>query len=174
MVYITQMFGCEMGMVLTIKASCSSRLLLDMLDEWKRFKTSTSSDAAVSPNTLCPNTTAGDDGNGENIDIEDGNAELHGNSTIAHTPTVEEYLKHKSTHYRFKAWCPICVKNAAQNKPHYKNKHEMEAESISMDYMFLTEGPTAAEITHPILVIKAKISGRFLGITSFKKRTTYE
>ena len=34
---------------------------------------------------------------------------------IPNTPTVEEYMKHQVTHYPFKAWCPICVKNAAQN-----------------------------------------------------------
>ena len=52
-------------------------------------ESSISSDAAVSPNALYSNTTDGDDGNGEDVDIEDGNIELPGDSTIPHTPTVE-------------------------------------------------------------------------------------
>ena len=40
---------------------------------------------------------------------------------IPNTPSVEEYMKHQVTHYPFKAWCPICVKNAAQNNHHKKS-----------------------------------------------------
>ena len=33
-------------------------------------------------------------------------------------PSRDEWLKHQITHVPFKAWCPICVKNAAINNPH--------------------------------------------------------
>ncbi len=53
---------------------------------------------AVSPQVLCPNSTDGNIGNGEGVDednMEEGNIELPGGPTIPHTPTVEEYIKHK-------------------------------------------------------------------------------
>ena len=76
---------------------------------------------------------------------------------IPNTPTVEEYTKHQVTHYPFKAWCPICVKNAAQNNPHKKVKHVRETEVFSLDYMYMTSKPTTEEIVFPTLVIKASI-----------------
>ena len=61
-------------------------------------------------------------------------------------------------HYPFKAWCPVCAKNAAQHNPHHKINHGREADMINMDYMYMTEKPTDTEIAHPILVIKSRIS----------------
>ena len=127
---------------------------------------------AVSPHVLCPNSTDGNIGNGENInadEMNDGNIEIPRDPTIPHTLTVEEYIRHKITHYPFKAWCPICVKNAAQNKPHYKSNHEREVESISMDYMFMTDKPTNIDAVHPILVIKARISGGVWALPVLRK-----
>ena len=40
------------------------------------------------------------------IDIEEQQIELPGEPTIPHTPTVEEYLKHKIMHYPLKALTP--------------------------------------------------------------------
>ena len=51
---------------------------------------------------------------------------------IPNTPSVEDYIKHQVTHYPFKAWCPICVKNAAQNNPHKKIKHARQTEVFGM------------------------------------------
>ena len=62
-------------------------------------------------------------------------------------------------HYPFKSWCPICVKNAAQNNPHKKVKHTRQTEVFGMDYMYMTSKPSQIEIAHPVLVIKARISG---------------
>ena len=72
-------------------------------------------------------------------------------------PSVEEYTKHQITHYPTKAWCPICVKNAAQNIPHKTSLNTRDTEKISMDYMYMTSKPKEHEIVHPILVMKAKI-----------------
>ena len=80
-------------------------------------------------------------------------------SKIPNTPTVEEYMKHQITHYPFKSWCPICVKNAAQNNPHKNISHVRQTEIFGMDYMYMTSKPTKEEIAHPILVIKGRISG---------------
>ena len=74
-------------------------------------------------------------------------------------PTVEEYIKHQITHYPTKPWCPICVKNSAQNKPHKITDHQRESETISMDYMYMTSKPADQEKAHPILVLKSKIAG---------------
>ena len=74
------------------------------------------------------------------------------------TPSIEEYTKHQVTHYPFQAWCPICVKNAAQNNPHKKIQHVRQTEMFSLDYMYMTAKPTKEELAHPILVIKARIS----------------
>ena len=79
--------------------------------------------------------------------------------SVPKTPSLEEYNKHQVTHYPFKDWCPICVKNAAKNKPHKKVTNIRETEIFSMDYMYMTSKPTQDEIAHPILVIKARISG---------------
>ena len=78
---------------------------------------------------------------------------------IPNTPSVEEYVKHQITHYPFKSWCPICVKNAAQNNPHKKVQHVRQTEVFGLDYMYMTSKPTKEEVAHPILVIKARISG---------------
>ena len=78
---------------------------------------------------------------------------------IPNTPTVEEYMKHQITHYPFKSWCPICVKNAAQNNPHKSVSHVRQTEVFGIDYMYMTSKPTKEEIAHPILVIKGRISG---------------
>ena len=51
------------------------------------------------------------------------------------------------------------MKNAAQNNPHKKIKHSRQAEVFGMDYMYMTSKPSQAEIAHPILVIKGRISG---------------
>ena len=40
-------------------------------------------------------------------------------------PSKAEWIKHQVTHEPFKAWCPICVKNAAANNPH-KLTHHLE------------------------------------------------
>ena len=74
------------------------------------------------------------------------------------TPSLEEYTKHQITHYPYQAWCPICVKNAAQNAPHKKIQHMRQTEIFSLDYMYMTSKPTSEELAHPILVIKARIS----------------
>ena len=60
----------------------------------------------------------------ETIDREDSEPEIviPESERIPNTPSVDEYIKHQVTHYPFKAWCPICVKNAAQNNPHKKGK----------------------------------------------------
>ena len=79
--------------------------------------------------------------------------------SVPKTPSLEEYTKHQVTHYPFKEWCPICVKNAAKNKPHKKVTNIRETEIFNMDYMYMTSKPTQDEIAHPILVIKARISG---------------
>ena len=87
----------------------------------------------------------------DNIDIPD-------NLPIPPTPTSEEWIKHQITHMPYKAWCPICVKNAAQNNPHRKIQHMRQTEVFSLDYMYMTSKPTSEELAHPILVIKARIS----------------
>ena len=68
-------------------------------------------------------------------------------------------MKHQVTHYPFQDWCPICVKNAAKNKPHKKVTNIRECEVFSLDYMYMTSKPTTEELAHPILVIKARVSG---------------
>ena len=78
---------------------------------------------------------------------------------IPNTPSIAEYLKHQVTHYPFQDWCPICVKNAAKNKPHKKVTNIRESEVFSLDYMYMTSKPTTEELAHPILVIKARVSG---------------
>ena len=80
---------------------------------------------------------------------------------IPNTPSIAEYMKHQVTHYPFQDWCPICVKNAAKNKPHKKNTNEREAEVFNLDYMYMTSKPTQQELAHPILIIKARVSGGF-------------
>ena len=53
--------------------------------------------------------------------------------SIPNMPSIEEYKLHNTTHYPFKAWCPICVKNAAKNKPHHKVMNQIETEVFSLD-----------------------------------------
>ena len=53
----------------------------------------------------------------ENEENEDSEIIVPETNRIPNTPNVEDYIKHQITHYPFQAWCPICVKNAAQNKP---------------------------------------------------------
>ena len=77
------------------------------------------------------------------------------NGRIPKTPSLEEYTKHQITHYPFQEWCPICVKNAAKNKPHKKTNNQRETEVFSLDYMYMNSKPNSEEIAHPILVIKA-------------------
>ena len=43
---------------------------------------------------------------------------------IPNTPRIAEYMKHQVMHYPFQDWCPICVKNAANNKPHQRTIDE--------------------------------------------------
>ena len=57
-------------------------------------------------------------------------------------PTREEWLKHQITHMPYKSWCPICVKNAAVNKPHKLTHHFRGIAQFCMDYMFMTKKPT--------------------------------
>ena len=57
---------------------------------------------------------------------------------VPKTPSLEEYTKHQITHHPFKEWCPICVKNAAKNKPHKKITNVRETEVFSLDYMYMT------------------------------------
>ena len=54
---------------------------------------------------------------------------------IPNTPNVEDYIKHQVMHYPFKAWCPICVKNAAKNKPHQKVLNRRETDVFNLDYI---------------------------------------
>ena len=61
---------------------------------------------------------------------------------IPNTPSIADYIKHQITHYPYKDWCPICVKNAAKNKPHKKVTNQREAETFSLDYMYMTSKPT--------------------------------
>ena len=72
----------------------------------------------------------------QNADYEDEDSEneivIPESERIPNTPSVEEYLRHQVTHYPFKAWCPICVKNAAQNNPHKKVKHMRQSEIFGM------------------------------------------
>ena len=65
-------------------------------------------------------------------------------------PTAEELETHNVTHLPHRAWCPICVKNAAQNNPHKKVIHVRETEMFGMDYMYMSSKPTGEEIAHPI------------------------
>ena len=37
---------------------------------------------------------------------------------VPQSPTQAEWIEHQVTHIPYKAWCPICVKNAAMNNPH--------------------------------------------------------
>ena len=80
------------------------------------------------------------------------------------TPTLEEYTRHQITHYPSQPWCPICVKNAAVNNTHKKTNLTREAETFSLDYIFMSKKPEGTEILHPILVIKAKNSGGGYGL----------
>ena len=55
------------------------------------------------------------------------------------TPTLEEYTWHQITHYPSMPWCPTCVKNAAVNNTHKKTNRIREAETFSLDYMFMSK-----------------------------------
>ena len=73
----------------------------------------------------------------------------------------------------YKSWCPVCVKNAAQNYPHNKIKgsHFRDCASFSMDYMYMTSKPSEKEITHPILVIKERSSDGIWALPVIRKGT---
>ena len=68
------------------------------------------------------------------------------NGRIPKTPSLAEYNSHQITHYPFKEWCPICVKNAAKNKPHKKVNNQRETEVFSLDYMYMNSKPNSEEI----------------------------
>ena len=51
---------------------------------------------------------------------------------IPNTPSIAEWKQHQVTHYPFQEWCPICVKNAAKNKPHKKVTNVRETEIFSL------------------------------------------
>ena len=84
----------------------------------------------IRPKLICPNVTdSGEHGEGENLsdanpNSEEGTVVMPREPNQPEVPTVEEYIKHQITHYPTKPWCPTCVKNAAQNNPHHKNKNQ--------------------------------------------------
>ena len=84
-------------------------------------------------------------------------------------PSVEEYLKHKVTHMPFKAWCPICVRNQAQNPPHRKNQHVRTFPSFHIDYMFMNPNVDEEQSNCPMLVIKEKNSGGIWALPVVRK-----
>ena len=55
--------------------------------------------------------------------------------SIPQAPSKEEWIQHQITHIPFKNWCPICVRNAAMNKPHKRINHSRSCAHFSMDYM---------------------------------------
>ena len=86
-------------------------------------------------------------------------------------PSVEEYIEHSFTHYPTKVWCPVCIKNSAQNHPHRKLDHVRQTEVISGDYMYMMKQPDDEQLVHPILVLKAKISGGVWALPVTRKGT---
>ena len=50
-------------------------------------------------------------------------------------PTAAEWIEHQITHMPYKAWCPICVKNAATNNPHRMTHHSRGVAMFCMDYV---------------------------------------
>ena len=79
--------------------------------------------------------------------------------SIPQAPSKEEWIQHQITHLPYKSWCPICVKNAAINRPHKKVNNQRSCAHFSMDYMYKTEKPDEEDLMHPILVIKERMSG---------------
>ena len=69
----------------------------------------------------------------ENRSKEDDETEIDipESGRIPKTPSLEEYTKHQITHYPFQEWCPICVKNAAKNKPHKKVTNVREPKCLA-------------------------------------------
>ena len=59
---------------------------------------------------------------------EEAEIDIPDSGSVPKTPSLEEYTRHQVTHYPFKEWCPICVKNAAKNKPHKKVTNVRETE----------------------------------------------
>ena len=82
----------------------------------------------------------------ENTKDDETEIDIPESRSVPKTPSLEEYTKHQVTHYPFREWCPICVKNAAKNKPHKKVTNIRETEIFNMDYMYMTSKPTQDEI----------------------------
>ena len=91
--------------------------------------------------------------------------------TVPPIPSVEEYIKHSITHYPTKPWCPVCIKNSAQNNPHRSIHHVRQTELISGDYMYMMKQPDDEQLMHPILVLKARISGGVWALPVTRKGT---
>ena len=90
---------------------------------------------------------------GENVESEEEYV-IPNHPPAPSAPSKEEWIKHQVTHVPFKAWCSICVKNAAANNPHKLTHHFRGVAMFCMDYMYMTKKPDEEQIMHPILVIK--------------------
>ena len=84
-------------------------------------------------------------------------------------PSMEEYHKHKVTHTPFKAWCPVCVRNQAQNPPHKRVQNERTFPSFHMDYMFMNPNVDEDQSNCPILVVKEKTIGGIWALPVVRK-----
>ena len=84
-------------------------------------------------------------------------------------PTTAEWIEHQITHMPYKAWCPICVKNAAANNPHRMLHHSRGVAMFCMDYMFMTQKPTNEDLLCPTLVIKERVSNGVWALPVIRK-----
>ena len=91
------------------------------------------------------------------------------NPPILKAPSKEEWIKHHITHVPFKAWHPICVKNAAMNNPHKLTHHFRGIAMFCMDYMYMTKKPDEEQVMHPRLVTKERISGGIWALATIRK-----
>ena len=73
-------------------------------------------------------------------------------------PTVEERLRHESTHLPFRSWCRFCVQGRMRNPPHTGAGHSAphEVPEVAMDYCFLTKATDGPTLT--VLVVKDRDS----------------
>ena len=88
---------------------------------------------------------------------------------VPQSPTQAEWIEHQVTHIPYKAWCPICVKNAAMNNPHKTVYHSRNVAMFCMDYMFMNEKPNEEDRMYPILVVKERITNGIWALLVIRK-----
>eukprot|EP00971_Amphidinium_carterae_P348107 6490324-Amphidinium_carterae.1 len=94
-------------------------------------------------------------------DEESGEKVISKAATIPARPTEQMVKDHEVSHIPYRSWCSACVQGRARRLPHksHEETHSEEtAAVVSIDYTFLGDESVESAHSHPVLVVKDRLS----------------